>query len=491
MVVIFKHPTAFQRSAIIANHILESLEGFFVYIKILPVFQIMKMAFHRSFFSTHKVRPATSITHTKMLIVRINATSKQQTTIDCSTHNARQAAYFANQVNNLGITPQVDTTLAKIVSSIPGLNDRSRVLDVGAGDGALLPHLNGMGVRDILAVDVCPEMLAAIHTKYPPNSQSTEDNNNSNDNNNIKFSSDNSPHSTLGNIPALRTWCGDVMDLPDYMGPFDVVFCNAVYGNLHNPREALLKLLLMTKPGGYVVISHPLGSKWHQKYSAANPDIVPHPLPSEASLESDILYDLPAKLVQFIDNDEIYLTILQVPENYALTVNLGTLEEEAANAAAVPVVYLDGEIVAGFGRGSRQLGVPTANLDPVLLGEKLAELPVGVYFGWAKVDCGPGAPAEDSKVHKMVMNIGKRPTFENGDGDGESDVSVEVHIMHNYQGDFYGKDAKVVVLGYIRPEVKFAGIQELLRRIHADIGIARSQLDSERWAKFQEDPWLK
>jgi len=91
----------------------------------------------------------------------------------------------------------------------------------------------------------------------------------------------------------------------------------------------------------------------------------------------------------------------------------------------------------------------------------------------------------------MVMNIGKRPTFENGDGDGESDVSVEVHIMHNYQGDFYGKYAKVVVLGYIRPEVKFAGIQELLRRIHADIGIARSQLDSERWAKFQEDPWLK
>ena len=490
MVVRFKQPTLFQRSAIIYNHRLESLEGVVVYIKILLVIQMMKMAFHRNFFSNHKARPTTRISHTIQLIARINATSKQETAIDCSTHNARQAAYFANQVDNLGITPQVDTTLAKIASSIPGLNDNSRVLDVGAGDGALLPHLKKMDVRDILAVDVCPEMLAAINTKYPHISQSTEDNNNNNDNNNSKSSNNKSPYSTLGNIPALRTWCGDVMDLPDYMGPFDVVFCNAVYGNLHNPREALLKLLLMTKPGGYVVISHPLGSKWHQNYSAANPDIVPHPLPSEASLESDILYDLPAKLVQFIDNDEMYLAVLQLPENYALTVNLGTSEEEDANAAAVPVVYLDGKIVAGFGRGSRQLGVPTANIDPVPMGEKIAELPEGVYFGWAKVDCGPGVPAEDSKVHKMVMNVGKRPTFV-GNGDGESDVSVEVHIMHNYQGDFYNKHAKVVLLGHIRPEVKFSGIQELLRRIHADIGIARSQLDSERWAKFQEDPWLK
>ena len=35
----------------------------------------------------------------------------------------------------------------------------------------------------------------------------------------------------------------------------------------------------------------------------------------------------------------------------------------------------------GFGRGSRQMGTPTANIDPSGLGPALAHLPKGVYFG--------------------------------------------------------------------------------------------------------------
>lgn len=30
---------------------------------------------------------------------------------------------------------------------------------------------------------------------------------------------------------------------------------------------------------------------------------------------------------------------------------------------------------------------------------------------WARLEGGPGMTAEDSAVHKMVMNIGRRPTF--------------------------------------------------------------------------------
>ena len=39
-------------------------------------------------------------------------------------------------------------------------------------------------------------------------------------------------------------------------------------------------------------------------------------------------------------------------------------------------------MVTGFGRGSKQLGVPTANIDPEPLLEQLRALPKGVYFGW-------------------------------------------------------------------------------------------------------------
>ncbi len=44
-------------------------------------------------------------------------------------------------------------------------------------------------------------------------------------------------------------------------------------------------------------------------------------------------------------------------------------------------ICLSGPVIAGFGRGSKQLGVPTANLPPEPLAEELAGLPAGVYFG--------------------------------------------------------------------------------------------------------------
>ncbi len=44
-------------------------------------------------------------------------------------------------------------------------------------------------------------------------------------------------------------------------------------------------------------------------------------------------------------------------------------------------VFMQGPVVTGFGRGSRQLGTPTANIDPVPLKDTLEKLPLGVYYG--------------------------------------------------------------------------------------------------------------
>ena len=46
-------------------------------------------------------------------------------------------------------------------------------------------------------------------------------------------------------------------------------------------------------------------------------------------------------------------------------------------------LLLGGPVVTGFGRGSRQMGVPTANIDPAPLQGALADMPLGVYFGRA------------------------------------------------------------------------------------------------------------
>jgi hypothetical protein len=63
-----------------------------------------------------------------------------------------------------------------------------------------------------------------------------------------------------------------------------------------------------------------------------------------------------------------------------------------------PAVAFGGIVVKGFGRGSKDLGIPTANLPLDCLGTKADSLDSGIYFGWATVDgAGP---------YMMVMSVG-------------------------------------------------------------------------------------
>lgn len=57
--------------------------------------------------------------------------------------------------------------------------------------------------------------------------------------------------------------------------------------------------------------------------------------------------------------------------------------------------------------GAARRGVCTYTLPCVCL--------QGVYFGWAQIDAPEGWPAVDSAVHKMVMNVGRRPTVNAGE----------------------------------------------------------------------------
>lgn len=369
------------------------------------------------------------------------------------SHNQVQIEYFTEEVGAIqhSITTTVDAKLAKIAASAPSLTSTSRILDVGAGEGALIPHLLHLGITDILAIDVCPAMLQALLAR---------------DN----ISTCNETTAKLGNEPCLRTWIGDIVDLPNYQGPFDVIFFNAVFGNLYSPREALIHSCFLLRPGSNLVISHPLGRKWHEQYRHQNPAIVPHPLPGSKQEFEDLLFDLPLECMHFQDDVDFYMAIAHVPEGY--------------KHFKAPI-YFSGEVITGFGRGSKQLGVPTANIPPDM--EQLRDLPAGVYFGWAQVV----SPAEkrgsnSNTVHKMVMNIGKRPTFK----DKDPEVSVEVHIMHTYDDDFYGKHLRAVALGFLRPEIRFNGLNGLLDRIYTDIGIARSQLDQDMWMKYQSDEFF-
>ena len=63
-------------------------------------------------------------------------------------------------------------------------------------------------------------------------------------------------------------------------------------------------------------------------------------------------------------------------------------------------------------------------------------------FRWAQLQ---GAVNADGNPHKTVLNIGKRPSIEDGE-----ERTVELHIMHDYAHDFYGHRLKATLLGFIR-----------------------------------------
>ena len=67
--------------------------------------------------------------------------------------------------------------------------------------------------------------------------------------------------------------------------------------------------------------------------------------------------------------------------------------------------FSSGEVVKGFGRGSKQLGIPTANYPNSVVDNLPEAFNQGVYYGWAQVDNGP--------VYKMVMSIGTNPFYNN------------------------------------------------------------------------------
>ena len=62
-----------------------------------------------------------------------------------------------------------------------------------------------------------------------------------------------------------------------------------------------------------------------------------------------------------------------------------------------------------------------------------------------------------------VTNVGVKPTIE-----GVRRPLAETHII-GYNGDLYGKNADVCFKRFIRPEMKFASLDELKAQINKDI----------------------
>ena len=112
---------------------------------------------------------------------------------------------------------------------------------------------------------------------------------------------------------------------------------------------------------------------------------------------------------------------------------------------------VSGTVVHGAKRG-RELGFPTANLDPATVEGLIPG--DGVYAGWCTVN-GRRWPA--------AISIGDNPTF-----DGVPQRQVEAHLI-DADLDLYGERIDLSFVARIRGMVKFDGIDALIARMREDV----------------------
>lgn len=118
---------------------------------------------------------------------------------------------------------------------------------------------------------------------------------------------------------------------------------------------------------------------------------------------------------------------------------------------------LTGTVVHGNGNGTG-IGFPTANLE---IPPGMAVPCNGVYAAGAQVD---------EKVYPAMVNIGLRPTLDDGRG-----ITIEAHLM-GYDGNLYDRNIKLEFVERLRDERKFDSLDALRRQLADDAADALAAL---------------
>lgn len=120
-----------------------------------------------------------------------------------------------------------------------------------------------------------------------------------------------------------------------------------------------------------------------------------------------------------------------------------------------------GEVQHGRALG-RTLGMPTVNLLP---GKDKLLPPKGVYYSEVRYH---------GKKYAAISNIGCKPTVSQ-----EEIIGVESYL-YDFEEEIYGEDIEVSLLAFKRPEMRFAGVEELKKQMQEDISVGKNYHLSKR-----------
>ena len=121
---------------------------------------------------------------------------------------------------------------------------------------------------------------------------------------------------------------------------------------------------------------------------------------------------------------------------------------------------ITGRVVPGDQRG-RTLGFPTANIS--ITGREDLD---GVWAGTVRLPSGAAYPA--------AVSIGRRETFYSG----SAEPLLEAHVI-GYTGDLYGLELRVDLDAFLREQLPFRNVQDLIDQMHRDV--AHTLVARESW----------
>jgi SAM-dependent methyltransferase len=148
-----------------------------------------------------------------------------------------------------------------------------KVLDVGSGTGILVPLIRGYQPSRIYACDLSEAMLGQL----------------------------------AGNYPYVKTILADVRELELADDSLDAVFVNACYPNIMDKAAAFSNIGRMTRSGGRLVISHPMGKAFIDVIRRGTP----FPLddfPERADAET-LMGGFDFRIESFLDEPELYILV--------------------------------------------------------------------------------------------------------------------------------------------------------------------------------------
>jgi FAD synthase len=178
-----------------------------------------------------------------------------------------------------------------------------------------------------------------------------------------------------------------------------------------------------------------------------------------------------------------------------MTSSLETTESEMISSK-LPIRLIS-TVIRGFGRGSSELGIATANLSKEDIGQQqFADLHTGIYYGVAAVSIKGGEP---STTYKAAISIGFNPTY------GNKEKTVEPHLIgiagsnertksscgETLLPDFYEQQIKLSIIGFMRPELPYSGVEKLVEAIKNDIVVAERLCDFGEAGVKDEVEWCQ